>query len=139
MAVITSVDPRPVTPPAYEFNQKAQAKVALTRGTLVLATADVPSSGYDVVVDKVPTGSAGSLVKMWIVLKDAQAGGVVDLGSHGEMDGFSGLTAGAPLYPSGTTAGAIDTSAPTAFATTPAVTATPRIWAISTTRIYHNL
>jgi hypothetical protein len=62
---------------------------------------------------------------------------------QGELDGFSGMTPGAPIYPSAGTAGGLDTSAPAyyAAATTPAVSvpAAPRIWALSATSIYFDL
>lgn len=130
MAAVTVVNNRPVTPPGYEFNQKAQAKVALTRGTLVSPVADAPSSGFDVVVDKLATADAVMLKKAYMVLMDCAAGATASLGSHGEMDGYSGLTAGAPLYASAAVAGGIDTAKPAG--------AVERMWAVTTTRVYYS-
>jgi len=129
MAVVTEGDLRVVTPPGEGRVRKGVAAEDLLRGQLLVQD----NTGYSVA----PTNT---IVAHGICLKDAVAGQEnVDVGVQGEMDGYVGLTEGAPLYPSGTTAGAIDDSAPTyyAAATTPAVAvpAPANIRAISDTRI----
>ncbi len=51
-----------------------------------------------------------------IAITDGPANWVMDIGKIGEMDGYSGLTPGAPLYASAGVIGGIDT---TAVATAP--------------------
>ena len=132
MAAVTRVKARPVTPAAYEFNQDAtQAAAALVAGTLVTISAATPAAGFHRVVEAATIASAGTNAKVYMVLMDAKAGGGVNLGNHGEIDGFSGLTPGAPLYQSAAVAGGIDNAKP--------VGAVERMWAISATRIYFNL
>ena len=126
------VKARPVSPPGYEVNDKGQAAVDLTAGQLLIITNATPNAGFEKVWDKATTSTTTA---HGIALMDAKAGGIVSVGIQGEMDGFSGMTPGAPIFPSGSTAGGLDTTAPTAFATTPAVTATPDVRAISATRI----
>lgn len=100
---------RPATRVGFAVNDKGQAKSAIAAGDLVVITADVPSRAYETVYDKAPiTGIAEA---HGIALKPAVAGGLVEVGLLGEMDGFSGLTPGAPLYPSTATPGGIDTTA----------------------------
>src|SRR5437868_111246 len=135
MAAVTVGTLHPVSPPGYEVNDKGQAKVAITKGQLLIITNDTPNAGFEKVWDKAATSTTTA---HGIALMDAAAGAVVSVGIQGEMDGFSGLTAGAPLFPSGSVAGGIDTTAPTAFATTPAVTASPNVRAVSPTRIRYN-
>lgn len=139
MAAVTRVKAIPVSPPGYEVNDRAEASVALTAGDLVSIAATTPSRGFDKVVQKLPTVDAGTEKKFYVVLMDCPAGGVANISDDVEMDGWSGLTRGDPLYPSGSTAGGIDTTAPTFYsaATSPAVAvpARARMWALSATRI----
>jgi hypothetical protein len=131
MAVMTRVKARPVPPVGYEVNDKGQAKVSIVAGDLLIMTADAPSNGYERVWDKAATGTAEA---HGIALMDAVAGQIVSVGIHGEMDGWTGLVPGTALYPSGTTAAALDDTART-IATTPAVPLPVRIRATTTTRI----
>ena len=124
MAAVTIGTLRPVTPPGYETNDRGQAAVDITKGQLLVQTATAPGSGYEVVWDKAPTTNTDPA---GIALMDCKAGGTVSVGIRGEMDGFTGLTPGAFLYPSASVAGGIDTSKPTG--------AVERIRAATTTRI----
>lgn len=128
MAAVTKVKVRPVTPVAYEVNDKGTLVVDVLAGDLLIITA----SGWDKATTSTPEAHG-------IALLDGFAGGVASVGIQGEMDGFSGLTPGNTLYPSGSVAGGIDTTATTYYsaATTPAVAvpAIPRIRAVSATRI----
>lgn len=135
MAAVTRVKARPVSPPGYEVNDKGQAKVDITAGDLLIITNDTPSNGFEKVWDKATTSTLNA---HGIALMDAKAGAVVSVGIQGEMDGWSGMTPGAAAYPSGSAAGGLDTTAPSEFATTPAVTARPNVRAISATRIRYN-
>jgi hypothetical protein len=139
MAAVTVGTLHPVSPPGYEVNDKGQAKVAITKGQLLIITNDTPNAGFEKVWDKAATTTSEP---HGIALMDAAAGAVVSVGIQGEMAGYTGLTAGAGLYPSGSVAGGIDTTAPEfyAAATTPAVSVpvASRIRAISTTRIRYN-
>lgn len=99
MAAVTRTKCRPVTPTAYEYNDKGFATEDILRGQLVRLTSDGVSLNNTAGGD--PAG---------IALKDAKTGMMCEYGVHGEMDGFSGLTIGAALYPSSTVAGGIDTT-----------------------------
>lgn len=134
MAVITRVKARSVSPPGYEVNDKGQAKVALVAGDLLIMTADTPSAGHERVWDKAETGTTEA---HGIALMDCAAGRTADVGIMGEMDGWSGMVPGTALYPSGTTAAALDDTART-IATTPAVPLPVRIRAVTPTRIRYN-
>lgn len=134
MAAVTRVKARPVTVTGYEVNDKGQAKVAITAGDLLILTADAPSNGFEKVWDK--TAAAGTDI-MGIALMDAAAGAIVSVGIQGEMDGFSGMTPGVPLYNSGSVAGGLDTTAQT-IATTPVVPYPTRVRAITATRIRYS-
>lgn len=133
MAAISRVKAIPVTPVAYEVNDKGQAKVALVPGDLLVMTNDAPTrSGHEVVWTLAPTST---LHAQGICLVAAAAGATVDVGIQGEMDGYENLVPGTPLYPSASVAGGIDTAAATEFATTPAVKADADIRAVRKTRI----
>lgn len=120
MAAVTRVKARHVTPVNYEVVDKGLAAEAITAGDLVKNTA----SGWV----KLP---GGELEAHGIALKDYYAGqDGCDFGIQGEMDGFSGLTPGAPLYPSASVAGGLDTTA--------VVGATIRVRAAKATRIRYN-
>ena len=129
MAAVTRVKARPVLIPGYEVNDDGQAKVALVAGDGLVIVADTPTrSGFNRVYDKAPTTATEHHA---IALMDAKAGGKVEAGIHGEIDGFSGLTPGVPIYPSGTVAGGLDTTAPAG--------AVIRMRAVSATRIRYTL
>src|SRR5574337_824934 len=108
MAAVTKGTLHPVTVPGYEINDKGQAKVDLAVGDLLIITNDTPNVGFEKVWDKAPI--TGITEAMGIALVAVKAGGAVSVGVEGEMDGFSGMTRGAVLYPSTATAGGLDTT-----------------------------
>lgn len=132
MAAVTVVKCRPCTPVGYEY---------IVRGTLVSAV---------VAGDQLVNGASGwdlaatsAVAAQGIALTNGYAGqDDFDIGLIGEMDGFSGMTPGAALYPSSGTAGKLDTTATTFYSagTTPAVAVPvkPQVRALSATRIYYN-
>ena len=127
MAAVTRVKARPVSPPGYEVNDKGYIAGACTTGDLLVqdGAAAVPY-GYEMVWVKAPI--TGITEAQGVALMDVgTAGGTVSVGVHGEMDGFSGMTRGAPLYPSVATVGGLDTTA--------IAGATVRIRALTATRI----
>ncbi len=128
MAAVTRVRPLFVSPVGYEVFDKGTVTEAILAGQLVKQTA----AGWSLN----PTTNAYPSA---VAAKPYYLGqGGCDFLIQGEMDGFSGLTAGDPLYPSSTVAGGIDTTAFQTFATTPAVTATPQMRAATSTRIRFN-
>jgi hypothetical protein len=119
MAAITRVKARPCAPAGYEVNDKGLAAEAWVAGDLLVNGADgwAKADGVD--------------EAHGIGLQDAYAGqGNCSIGIQGEMDGFSGLTPGAPLYPSAAVAGGLDTTAVEG--------ATVRVRAATATRIRYN-
>lgn len=98
MAAVTKVRVRPVTPPGYEVNDKGTLTEDVSVGDQLVKS----SSGWS----KCPTTTVDP---HGIALMDGYAGGTAHVGIQGEMDGYSGLTEGSPLYPSGSTAGVLDT------------------------------
>lgn len=128
MAAVTKGTLRPVLVPGYEVNDKGQAKVAITKGDLLVMTADTPGNGFERVWDKAPI--TGITEAHAIALMDAKVGGIVSAGIQGEMDGFTGLATGTPLYPSTAVLGGLDTTAIAA--------ATVRIRAVTTARIRYS-
>lgn len=109
---------RVCTPVGYEVVDKGTATESMVAGDLVKNGA----SGWG----KCP---AGATEADGIALKNYYAGQQgCDFGIHGEMDGFSGLTPGTPLYPSGATAGGLDTTAAGLI----------RVKAVTSTRIRYN-
>lgn len=140
MAAVTRVKAHPVSPPAYEVNDKGQAAAALVAGDQLVLVTTTPGNGFEKVWDKAPT--TGITEADGIALMDAKSGAIVSVGIQGEMDGFSGMTPGAKLYPSGSTAGGLDTTALTYYsaATSPAVAvpAPARVKAITATRIRYS-
>lgn len=127
MAAITVVKARACSPPGYEVNDTCELADDVTAGDLLVLSGTV--SGGLPVMEKAPTTA---LEPDGIALQDGYDGQRgFSYGIQGEMDGFSGLTPGALLYPSGTTAGVIDDTKPTGAAN--------RIKAVTTTRIRYNL
>lgn len=105
MAAITIVAPKLASPVGYENVFFAYASEALDAGDLVVINTDaVPSSAFDCVVEV-----AAAAIAHGIVLKDCAAGGQAEVCYRGEMDGYSGLTAGAALT---VASGVIDNTAP---------------------------
>lgn len=122
--------PKLVSPPGYEVVDVGTATEAISSGQLVVRTA----SGWS----KAP---AGTQFAHGVALKDYIAGqGGCDFLIQGEMDGYDasgGITPGAPIYPSASVAGGLQTDVLT-VATTPAVTVTPQIRAATATRLRFN-
>lgn len=107
MAAIVRVKARPCTPVGYEVVDKVALSVDVVAGDLLEATGAM-SGGLPIMAK----AAAGALDVDGIALQDGYAGQAgFSMGLHGEMDGFSGLTPGTPLYPSGAVAGGIDTTA----------------------------
>lgn len=132
MAAVTLVRPKFVSPVGYEVFDKGVTTEVILAGQLVKQGA----SGWALN----PTNNAYPSA---VAAQDFYAGqGGCDFLIIGEMDGFTGLTPGAPLFPSASAAGGIDTTAFVAYnaATTPAVAvpAAPQMRAATTTRIRFN-
>lgn len=105
MAAITKVDPILVSPVGYESAQHGYATEDLNAGELVVVAGAPPDARWDISYEEADGADA-----IGIVLKSCKAGGTVDVAYEGEMDGFSGLTAGNLLS---IVNGAIDSAAPT--------------------------
>jgi hypothetical protein len=138
MSAVTRVKARHVAPVGYEYIVRGRVSETLTAGDQVVQTGTT-SDGHPVY------SKAGTSVTAahGIALEDATAiGQLIDIGKVGEMDGFSGMTPGADIFPSASTAGGLDTTAPAAYsvATTPAVAvpALPKVRALTATRIFYN-
>lgn len=123
MAAITRSNPLYVSPPAEgAWIMRGQASVDLAvSDPVVIDAAANPDARYDTAYKK---ATAEAYVD-GIALFPVKAGGMVEVMVSGEMDGFSGLTPGAPLS---VAAGVIDTTAPGAGIA-------PQLRAISKTRI----
>lgn len=138
MAAITVTRARPVSPPGYEVNDKCVLASDVVAGDQLVYTGTV-TDGLPV-MDLAATAAVEADA---IALQNGYTGQRgFSVGIQGEMDGFSGLTAGAPLYPSTATAGKLDTTATISYnaATTPAVAvpAPAKVKAVSATRIRYN-
>ncbi len=138
MAAVNRVKARPCTPVGYEVVDKVQLDGDVVAGDLLTYTGDV-SEGQSV-MEKAP---AGTVEAHGIALQDGYEGQRgFSVGIQGEMDGFSGLTPGDPLFPSDAVAGGLDDSAPEFYgaATDPAVSvpASARIRAVTASRIRYN-
>lgn len=120
MAAVTKVRPKFVSPNGYEVVDKGTLTEAVTAGDLLV---------YGVA--GISKAAPGAVEAHGIATQDGYAGqGGFDVLIQGEMDGFSGLTPGAPLYPSATVAGGLDTTAP--------ASAVARVRAVTATRIRVN-
>jgi hypothetical protein len=109
-----------VTPVGYEVVDKGKLTQDVVAGDLLTLGA----SGWS-------KAAAGAAEAHGIALQNGyngQAG--FSVGIQGEMDGFSGMTPGAPLFPSGSVAGGLDTTQPT--------DAVARVRAVTATRIRYN-
>lgn len=106
MAAVTRVTARPVTPVGYEVYDSGTLTEAVTAGDLLT----LGSSGWS----KAATSATEA---HGIALQDGYSGQAnAPIGIQGEMDGFSGMTAGTALFPSSATAGGMDTDTPTLVA-----------------------
>ena len=104
MAAITAVAPKLVSPVGYESAQHGYASADFAAGDLVAISGTPPDNRHDVAY-----AAASGTTAAGIVLKPCKKGGTVDVAYAGEMDGFSGLTAGALLT---VASGKIDSTAP---------------------------
>lgn len=128
MAVVTPTKFMPLQVPGYEVNDTGQAKVDLTAGQLLIITDDNPTRvGFEKVFTVAPTGTIDAA---GICLQDVKAGGTAEVGIQGEGAGYSNLVRGGGLYPSGTTAGRLDT--------TPTATPIIRVRAIAKDKIRYS-
>ena len=112
-----------LVPARKNLAKKGKASGAILRGDpVVLDSAAAVDARYDCNVKK----ATAETTIHGIALKDAPAGGLCEFLTEGEMEGYSGLTVGAPLS---VAAGAIDSTAPAAgvYPQLIALTAT-RIW-----------
>lgn len=124
MAAITKVDPKLASPVGYENVFYAYASEPLEAGDVVVITSATAPGGYDCVVEE-----AAAAVGHGIVLKDVGTRGTAEVCWRGEMDGFAGLTPGAPLT---IASGVIDDTAPAEGVST-------NIRAVTPTRIRFDL
>lgn len=108
MAAVNKGKVRNVTPVAYEFNVRARLSEDITGAGVQLVYTGVIADGVPV-MSKAPI--AGITEAHGISLEKGSAGDVIDVGISGELDGFTGMTAGAAIYPSTATAGEMDTTA----------------------------
>lgn len=124
MAAVTRVKARPCTVVGYEVVDKVETTEALVAGDLLKYTG-TSNDGQS----RVSKAAAAATEADGIALQDAYAGERgVSMGVQGEMDGWSGLTPGTALYPSGAVAGGLDTTAAGVI----------RVKAVKTTRIRYN-
>lgn len=126
MAAITAVGPVLCSPTGYENVQHGYASANFNAGALVIMSGTPPSSRWDV-----SFAAATAAVAHGVVLKKVTAGGTAEVAWRGEMDGFSGLTPGAPLS---VATGVLDDTAPTA-----AQVGTSTIRAVTPSRIRFDL
>lgn len=118
MAAVTRVKARPCTPVGYEVVDKGVLTADVVAGDLLKNGA----SGW-------AKAAAGATEADGIALQDGYAGQAgFSVGIQGEMDGWSGMTPGTALYPSGSVAGGLDTTAAGAI----------RVKAATATRIRYN-
>jgi hypothetical protein len=121
MAAVTRSKARPCTPVGYEVVDKGTLTEDVTAGDLLTLGA----SGW------AKAATSGITEAMGIALQNGYSGQAgFSVGIQGEMDGFSGMTPGAALYPSTGTAGGLDTTA--------IAGATVRIRAVTASRIRYN-
>lgn len=107
MAAVTLVKAEYETPVGYEVNDSGKYSEDVTAGTQLVINGE--SAGRKT-WGKCPTTETEA---HGIAIKDGKSGGVAEVMVVGEMGGFSGLTPGAPLYPSASVAGGTDTTKPT--------------------------
>lgn len=121
MAAVTITRARFCSPVNYEVNDTAVLAADMSAGTQLVYNGSI--SGGLPVVAKCGTSATEAHA---ILLEDGKAGDAVSIGIQGELDGLASLTPGAGLYPSASTAGGIDTTAPSG--------AVIRMRAVTTTR-----
>lgn len=124
MAAVTRVKGRPCTPVGYEVVDKVELAGDVVAGDLLKLNGSM--SGGQPIATK---AAAGATEADGIALQDGYAGQRgFSMGIQGEMDGFSGMTPGTPLYPSASVAGGLDTTAAGAI----------RVKAVTDTRIRYS-
>lgn len=122
-AVTRTADAAPVAPASYHYNDKTTKELPLLEAVATGDELKLTSTGWR-------KREAGEIAD-GISLKPGRAGAKGhDIGIIGEMDGYSGLTPGAKLYPSATVDGGLDTSVVSGFV--------PKVSAVRTTRIRYN-
>ena len=125
MAAVTKGTLRVVTPAAMLDTDRGQAATDLNIGDLLVITSTAPGTGHERVYALAPVSTTQA---HGVCLKSCKAGDSVSVGvDMVEIDGYSGLTAGAPLYTSASVAGGLDTTAVTST--------THVIRAVSATRV----
>jgi hypothetical protein len=106
MAAVTRVKAEYITPVGYEVNDTGKYTEDVIAGDELVINGEV--SGVKT-WGKCPTTETEG---QGIAIKNGKTGGVAEVLIQGELSGFSGLTAGAPIYPSATVAGGLDTTKP---------------------------
>jgi hypothetical protein len=120
MAAVTRVKGRPCTPVGYEVVDKGKLTEDVSAGELLT----LGTTGWRKAV-------AGTAEAHGIALQNGYAGqSGFSVGVQGEMDGFSGMTPGAALFPSATVAGGLDTTQPGGAVT--------RVRAVTATRVRYS-
>lgn len=114
------------SPVGYEAVQHGYAGDDFVPGDLVIISGTPPSTRWDCAFEH-----AAAAIAHGIVLKTCSEGGTVEVAYVGEMDGFSGLTPGAPLS---IASGVIDDTAPANTQVGASV-----VRAVNATRIRFNL
>lgn len=93
MAAITYVNPSLVTPTGEARIRRGEAAVDIKKGQAVALNGAPSSPRFEARYGLAATEATA----IGIALKDVTAGNVVDVVVDGEVGGFAGLTAGAPL------------------------------------------
>jgi hypothetical protein len=127
MAAVTKGTVKYVTPAGMGFTDRGQAATDMLVGDLLIIATTTPNTGFEKVYQKAPVSTVDPA---GIVIQDCKAGEPVNVGVIGELEGYTGLTPGAPLYSSPSVVGGIDTVLVTG--------AIGRVRAVSTTRIRFN-
>lgn len=118
MAAVTRVDCILVSPPGEFGGDKGYCTAAVEAGQPVIIAGTTPPNR----LWSHSVSPASGTTANGIALKDCGAGGTVEYAFYGEMDGYSGLTPGAPLTIVG---GLVDTTAPAAGVRRDIVAVTP--------------
>lgn len=126
MAAITVGTISLCSPVGYENVQFGYAGDDFDAGDLVIISGTPPDARWDCAFE-----AADAAIAHGIVLKDVTEGGTAEVAFRGEIDGYSGLTPGAPLT---VASGVIDNTAPANTQVGAAV-----IRAVSATRIRFDL
>src|SRR5688572_24040859 len=101
-----TLGPAYVTPPGMEVVDRGYATQDIKRGDPVVISGAAPSRLYDFSVANATTTDA-----IGIAIKTVKAGGLCEIATQGELDGYSGMTPNARLS---VVSGKLDTTAPVA-------------------------